>query len=240
MKRKKIFIVLAVVAIIAGCGKGVPFDGAKIATVTNVKANYTTTYTYNADGAIASMKQNTGSKVTFQYNDSNVLQNNYTLGQNVSSAISYTKNAAGLVDTAQGEYLYGNYSYAFIFDGNSQITQQKNYVLGALQSTVTYTNVNKNVYKIDSNLVGSNTHFYDYYTYIPSNSNSIGVQNQGRFFLGASSANLVLSDVKIDNNLDTVDVISYRYRYDVNGFVDTLSSYHRTGQLIDSLIFTYY
>ena len=242
MKIKIAVVLVTFFVIISACKKSSLFSGAKINTLNNYSpgAGFSETFTYNSNGTVATQQKNNGVKIVYYYSGNTVTMATVNgLGQ-TTSATEYILNSSGYADSSQGQFIAQHNSGAFSYDANGNWTQVKAYVDHNLNSTDNYTNNSaKNVVEIQHiNASGGTT--YDYLTYFTSNNNSIGVQNMGQYYLGVSSANLVHTDIQIGVNLDTTDVITYRYRYDGSGNVDTMVAYHRNGTLADSITYTYY
>jgi hypothetical protein len=237
MKSKILFIFLVIILGIAACKKSSVFTGAKIYQQVNLKNGVMSTYTYNTDGSINTIQLNTGEKTTFAYGTNTVLMSQINNQSQTVSATSYFLNGSHYADSAYGEYQTQNSTFSYQWDGNDMLLQQNTYALGVAANIDFYTNANKNVEYVQHTTATTTT--YDYYGYLLANGNTIGVQNMGENFLGVSTANLVLTDVQLNINRDTTDIISYRYRY--NGAnVDTMVSYHRSGALKDSIAYNYY
>jgi hypothetical protein len=241
MKTKIAIVLLSCFLIISACKKNALFSGAKIYTLTNYSQGFKETYTYNGDGTIATSVSNNGIKIIYYYSangDTVTAAQVNALGQ-TTSATEYVLNSSKYADTAQGQLTLQHNSNAYSYDANGMWTQVKTYSNHVL-STDNYTNNSaKNAVEIQ-HINSSNISTYDYFTFYPSNANTIGVQNMGQYYLGVSSADLVSTDVRIGTHSDTLDVITYRYRYDGSGNVDTMVAYHKDGSLADSIAYTYY
>jgi hypothetical protein len=244
MKVKKIAVVLvALFVIISACKKTNSFSGAKVYQLNNfspVGGGYSETFTYNASGDVATMVKNNGIKQSVYYQGDTVTVATLNgLGQ-TTSAIEYILNGSGYAITWQGEFVDRNNSGGFAYDGNGMLTQATTYANHTLANTDNYTNNSaKNAVEIQHVNVANGT-TYDYFTFLTSNNNTIGVQDFGQYYLGVSSSNLISTDVQINQAGDTTDIISYRYRYNGSAYVDTMVSYHRNGLLADSITYTYY
>jgi hypothetical protein len=244
MKYILTFSVVAIIILFSTCKKGNTFTGPKIYTITDFRRGTYSTYNYNSDGTVLNVTNNVGSDTTYNYSGDTVMEVDYS-GQYMISGFYYIKNSAGLADSAIGQYQVHNYSKSYTYDANNMLTQQKNYLSGVLQTTVNYTNSGKNIYEAVTINAGNNTSTYDYYTFFSSNSNTIGVQDEGKYHLGASITNPIQKDVNIANNLDTVYTLNYRYSYDGSGRIDTVVSHKTTWinnvvTLIDSVAISYY
>ena len=241
MKTKVVVLLLASLLVISACKKAGIFTGSKIYTLNNYTAGYKETFTYNSsDGSIATLVRNDGVKIVYYYSGDTVTAAQVNgIGQ-TTNATTYIKNSSGYADSAQGEFISQYNSNAYTYDANGMWTGVKSYVHHAHTTSDTYTNNSaKNLVEVQ-HTNSSNTSTYDYYTYYLSNNNTVGVQNMGQYYLGVSSTNLVQTDIVIGAALDTTDIITYRYRYDGSGNVDTLVAYHRNGTLADSITYTYY
>jgi hypothetical protein len=242
----KIKIMLAFVALlisIPACKKGNTFSGAKVYQVNNfspVGGGYTETFTYNANGTVATMVKNNGTKYAVYYEGDTVTVAQLNgLGQ-TTSAIAYITNSSGYSTSWQGQFVDQHNSGGFSYDVNGMLTQATTYVNKVLTNTDNYTNNSaKNAVEIQ-HVSPSTTTVYDYYTFLSSNLNTIGVQDFGQYYLGVSSSDLLSTDVQINQNGDTTDIITYGYRYNGSSYVDTMVAYHRNGELADSLTYTYY
>ena len=246
MKTKIAVALVACFVIISACKKSGVFSGAKIATLNNYSpgAGYSASFTYNTtNGAVVTQIRN-NVKYEYYYAGDTVTEAQVNaLGQTTNATV-YVLNGSGYADTAQGEFINQHNSYAYTYDANGMLTQVKTYSNHVLTNTDNYTNNSaKNLVEIQ-HISASNVITYDYYNYFTSNNNSVGVQNMGQYYLGISSVNLVETDVKINANADTTDIISWHYFYDGSGNVDTAVAYHTfhttTGALVDSITYTYY
>jgi len=248
MKIKLAVLLVAFVLVISACKKNGVFSGSKIYTLNDYSpgAGYSETFTYNSsNGSIATLVRNDGQKFIYYYSGDTVTAAQVNgLGQTTSSVEYYT-NSSGYADSSQGQLIAQHNSNAYTYDVNGMYTQVKTYVNHVLNSTDNYTNNSaKNLVEVQ-HINASNVSTYDYYTYFTSNNNTIGVQNMGQYYLGVSSTNLIETDVQINSALDTTDIITYRYRYDGSGNVDTMVAYHTYhnnlyGTLADSVTYTYY
>ncbi len=234
---------MAFFVVISACKKSTLFSGAKIYQLNNfspVGGGYSETFTYNTNGTVATMVKNNGIKQEAYYQgDTVTIATLNGLGQ-TTNATSYVLNSSGYATAWQGELVDRNNSGGYTYDANGMFTQATTYANHVLANTDNYTNNSaKNAVEIQHVNVANGT-TYDYFTFLTSNANTIGVQNMGQYYLGVSSTNLISTDVQINQNGDTTDIISYRYRYNGSAYVDTMVSYHRNGALADSITYTYY
>jgi hypothetical protein len=223
-------------------------SGSKISTINNFVQRYTSAFTYNTtNGAIVTLVQN-GVKYEYYYSADTVWEDQVNALGQTTNQTKYIVNSSGYADTAQGELISQNTSYAYTYDANGMLTQVKTYTNHVLTKTDIYTNNSaKNLVEVQHIPASTNISTYDYYTYYTSNTNTIGVQNMGQYYLGVSSTNLVETDVQIAANLDTADIITWHYFYDGSGNVDTAVAYHTYpgntslyNALADSSTYTYY
>jgi hypothetical protein len=245
MKVKILAVILTCLIIVSACKKNAVFSGSKVYTLNDYSpgAGYKATFTYNADGTIATQVRNNGVKIIYYYSangDTVTAAQVNAIGQ-TTTATEYFLNSSKYADTAQGQLINQHNSNAYTYDVNGMWTQVKTYVDHALKNTDNYTNNSaKDAVEIQHVSPTTGT-TYDYFTFFTSNANTIGVQNMGQYYLGVSSANLIQTDVQVGTvATDTTDIITWRYRYDGSGNVDTAVAYHRTGTLADSVIYTYY
>ena len=244
MKVKIAAVVLVCLIIVSACKKAPVFNGSKISTLNNYSpgAGYSESFTYNADGTIATLVRNDGVRIIYYYsaNGDTVTAASVNGLSQTTTATEYILNSSKYADSAQGQLIAQHSSNAYSYDGNGMWTQVKTYLNHGLFSTDNYTNNSgKNAVEIQ-HINSANVSTYDYFTFFTSNANTIGVQNMGQYYLGVSSANLVETDVQINAALDTADIITWRYRYDGSGNVDTAVAYHRNGTLADSMTYSYY
>ena len=243
MKTKFAVVLVTLFVVISACKKTSVFSGSKVKTMANFSpgsGGYIQTYTYNANGTVSTMVRNDGIKMIVYYQGDTVTVATVNgLGQ-TTSATEYILNTSGWADTSQGQLVAQHNSNSYQYDANGHLTQLKTFVNHILTAQDNYTinSAKNNTYTQHINSSGVST--YDYYVFASSNANTIGVQNTGQYYLGVSSTNLIQTDVQLNQNLDTTDIVSYRYRYDGSSNVDTMVSYHRNGNLKDSVIYTYY
>lgn len=240
MKLKIAVVLVAFFVAVSACKKNTPFSGAKINTLNDFVAGYSETFTYNANGTVSTIVRSDGTRQAVYYSGDTVTVATLNgLGQ-TTSAIDYILNSSAYADTSQGQFVDQHNSAAYTYDGNGMLTVVKTYVNHVLKNTDNYTNNSaKNAVVIQHITPGSGV-TYDYFTFLNSNGNTIGVQNMGEYYLGVSSADLIAEDVQINQTLDTTDIITYRYRFNGSSDVDTLVAYHRDGLLADSITYTYY
>ena len=243
MKIKFAIVLVTCFVVISACKKTGVFSGSKINTITNYSPStggYSETFTYNENGTVATMVRTDGIKMAVYYQGDTVTVATVNgLGQ-TTSATEYILNSSGWADTSQGQFVAQHNSNSYTYDVNGQLTLLKTFVNHVLtsQDIYQYNSGKNNNYTQHINSSGVST--YDYYVLAASNANTIGVQNMGEYYLGVSSADLIQTDVQLNQNLDTTDIISYRYRYDGSANVDTMVSYHKSGALKDSITYTYY
>ena len=213
MKVKIVVVFITCLTIISACTKPTAFSGAKISTLNNYSpgAGYSETFTYNGDGTIATMVRNDGVKIIYYYSangDTVTAAQVNGLGQ-TTTATEYFLNSSKRADSAQGQFIAQHNSSAYTYNSTGMWTQAKTYVNHVLVNTDNFTNNSINNLVQIQHINGSNVITYDYFTFVPSNTNTIGVQNMGQYFLGTSSANLVSTDVQVGSiPTDTTDIIT--------------------------------
>lgn len=241
--RSKYLVVLSTLALlIAACNKntGLVYTGDKVATKNDCINGITYTYTYNSDGLVASIAESTGDKTLYSYIGDTVLIQIYNSANILTSGYTYWLNSKDLADTAKGMLLDQNHSYSYSYNSDYRLLQMKSYAYGNLKTIDNYNIVSKNISYVEHINIDNNTRIIDRYDYYPSNGNTLGNQSMGQSFLGVQTANLIRTNSKVDNNGDTTDVITYRYHFDGSSRADTVATYNRAGQRIDSVIYTYY
>lgn len=219
------------------------YTGSKIDTALNCINHQLTTYTYDDEGNIATIQISQGNRTVFTFSGDSLVEDIFNgAGVLIAGYVYYINNQ--VADSGHGIGQYAHQTYSYSYDDNYMLTQILEYGSGILDSTITYSNGNKNIIDIEAQAASNNTHFFDYFTYYLSNGNTLGNQAIGENYLGTQTNNLIQTDVKIDNNGDTTDIIRYRYRYDTSGRPDTVSTYSdygsNHGELLDSFIYTYY
>lgn len=241
MKFKISVALVALFVVISACKKTTVFNGAKINTLNDFVHGYSASFTYNENGTINTIVKTNGIKQQVYYSGDTVTVATLNgVGQTTSADI-YVLNGSGYAASWQGEFVDQHNSGAYSYDGNGNVTQSLIYSNHVLASTDNYTNNSaKNAVEIQHINASTGVTTYDYLEYLNSNGNTVGVQNMGQYYLGVSSANLKATDVQIGQQGDTVDVISYRYRYNGSSDVDTLVSYHKNGTLADSITYIYF
>ncbi len=245
MKNKIAVFAAALIIVLAACNKTQPFAGPKLYKKIDMRSGGVSTYVYNTDGTIASISSNTGSDTTFQYTGDTVYEVDRAPNGSIIAGYFYFKNSSGFADSVQGLFSQQNYTYAYSYDAYDIITTAKVYLSHNLQQTFNYTTSGKNIYELNTVNNAGASQSYDYYQFFTSNTNSVGVQDQGKYFLGASPASPTEKDIYINNNLDTVYTLNYRYAYDGSGRIDTMVSYKTlhgtlTVTQLDSVAFSYY
>jgi len=220
-----------------GCQKeDTTFSGAKVVSETNLRQGFTDIYTYNANGDVAQINNSSGDVVLFTYNGDTVNRQTLSQGTVVSSAIVYLLGGDKYTDTSYGLYQSQNSSSSYIYDGNGQLTRQTNYSYGNVTTTNNYTLTAKNVTTLLSTTSGTQTRYEYSYT---TTTNTIGVQNFGMGFMGVGSLYLPQTRVKLNQNSDTLEVLTYRYGLDDNSQVTLKTSYNAAGVLVDSIAYSY-
>jgi hypothetical protein len=245
MNHKIAALSITILIILAACNKSQPFAGPKIYKKVDMRSGVVSTYVYNTDGTVASISSNTGSDTTFQYLGDTVYEVDRANNGSIIAGYYYFKNSSGFADSVQGLFSQQNYSFTYAYNGYDIIDLAKTYLNRVVQQTYNYTTSGKNIYELNTVNNTAGTQTYNYYQFFTANSNSIGVQDQGKYFLGASPASPTEKDIFINNSLDTVYTITYRYAYDGSGRIDTLVSYKRqqgaiTFTQLDSIAFSYY
>lgn len=242
MKSKIIFAIFALLAIVPSCKKGSTFSGAKVYVQTDFRAGVISTYTYNSDGTVTTVQNNSGNirKITFQYSSGSVTTSSTNAANNTVDATTYTLNSSGYAQSSQGQFVSQNSSATYAYDGSGHLIEQKNYGVGnALVSDAVYSFPSTVATVLDFANAGG-VHTYHYYTYVTNIVYSMGVQNKGENYLGVSSNNPISVDYTVNQAGDTTDILTYRYHYDGSSRVDTFASHNKNGQLIDSMAFSYY
>jgi hypothetical protein len=225
---------------VLSCNKNDPsFSGAKVKTVTNFIGGYIDTYTYNSDGNVVLVQRNLGDKTVYTYKGDTVIMQSINGASVTYSETDYVLHGQKCAAESFGKLQAQNSSAQYTYDANNQLTEQKNYGLSSLTSTVDYYIPNKNPTTVTTTL-SNGTKSYLYMDYYTSNNNTIGTQDFGKGFLGYGSAYALKTVVHVGANNDTTDVVAYRYKYDGSSNIDTLVSYSRNGALVDSMAFTYY
>ena len=238
MRSKIFFCLIVMLAVIPACKKGSTFSGAKVYVLTDFKAGIIYTYTYNSDGTTNTIQKNIGGKTTFQYSSGNVLMSSINANNTTYDATSYTLNSAGYAQSSQGQFQSQNLSSTYTYDGSGHLIEQKNYRSGTLLNDAVYTF--PSTVATERDITTNGVQAIDYYAYVTNITNSMGVQNKGENFLGVSSNNPISLDYVVNQAGDTIDIITYRYKYDGSPRVDTFSSYNKAGQRQDTMAFSYY
>jgi hypothetical protein len=236
-------LLMAFIVFMDSCGKsGLSYTGSQIATKYDYKSEIFYTYNYNSNGTIFSITQNVNGSNYFTYVHDSVLQEDKNIANVTQSGMLYWTNTVGLADSATGLGQLRNNSWGYTYDANYFPMQINYYTYNKLTNIDYYSIIGKNIGSIEHLDSTNHTFAYDYFTYFPSNSNTLGNQAIGENFLGVQNANLIQYDIVIKpvgGNLDTTDIIKYNYRYDTSGRPDTVAIYHRNGLMIDSAIYTY-
>jgi len=250
MRLKNILVlalVMMLVAFLDSCGKtALNYTGSKIATKEDFSTGVIYTYTYNDDGSVNSITQTASPSYTnsyFTYLHDTILQENKEPGTGVFlNGMCYLTNSIGLADSAFGLKQLQNNTWSYTYDANYYPMQINYYTYNKLYAVDQYNIVGKNINSIEHFDSTGHTHHWDYYAYYASNTNTLGNQAIGENYLGVQNANLIEYDIiitPVGSDLDTTDIIKYNYRYDTSGRPDTVATYHRNGQMIDSAIYTY-
>jgi hypothetical protein len=229
-----VFILLS----LACCKKENPtFSGAKVLTNTNLNGGIVDAYTYNSNGNVALITHSSGDKTVFTYSGDTVFMQYIIGGTVVSNATEYLLHGT-YADTSIGLYQSQHNAAKYAYNSDGQLTQQKNYAYNALSSISDFSITGKNVVTITNTNVAANTHTYSYFTF-STNSNTIGNQNFGMGFLGVGNLYLPTKKVQLAENGDTLGVITYKYHFNGDAYVDTMVTYDRYGHLMDSLAYSY-
>ena len=239
MKNLFLASLFCLVLSIACCKKEDPaFSGAKVLTTTHLLGGYIDTYTYNSSGNVESIAHSTGDKTIFIYTGDTVLMEYVIGGTVVSTATEYLLHGQKYADTSFGLYQAQNNSAKYAYNSDGQLTQQKNYAYGLLNSTYDFTLNGKNIVNSTNTVASSSTQTHSYYAYSTS-TNTIGNQNFGMGFLGVGNVYTPTVQVQIGSNGDTTNIITYKYHYNSSSYVDTLVTHDRNGHVIDSLAYSY-
>jgi YD repeat-containing protein len=224
---------------ITGCKKEDPsFSGAKVLTTTHLLGGLVDVYTYNSSGNVSLITHSSGDKTVFTYTGDTVLMQ-YIIGNTVvSSATEYLLRGQKYADTSLGFYQAQNNAAKYTYNSDGQLTEQKNYAFGSLSSTYDFTITNKDVVSSTNTNASNGTHTTSYYAY-STNTNTIGNQNFGMGFLGVGTVYLPTTQVQIGANGDTTGILTYKYHYNADTYVDTLVIHDRNGHVIDSLAYSY-
>jgi hypothetical protein len=227
--------------LISACNKngGLLYTGSKIATKKNCLQNLTYTYNYNSDGSIANITMSNGGKTVYTYIGDSILEQTYNGANIFTSGMVYHIVGNKVVDTAWGLLQAAATTTSYQYTSAYFLMTQNSYNYKSLKTIDQYNMVGNNLSWVQHNTIAGNSITYDYYVYLSAYSNSLGNQSTGMDFLGVQNANLPSTDIKIANS-DTTDIITYRYRFDTSSRPDTTASYHRSGSMIDSFIYTYY
>lgn len=239
MKNLLLLTLACAVLSITGCKKEDPgFSGAKVLTTTHLLGGLVDVYTYNTSGNVSLITHSSGDKTVFTYTGDTVLMQ-YIIGNTVvSSATEYLLRGQKYADTSIGFYQAQNNAAKYTYNSDGQLTQQKNYAFGALSSTYDYTLVSKDVTSVVNTNASNGTFTALHYAY-STNTNTIGNQNFGMGFLGVGTVYLPTTQVQIGSNGDTTGILTYKYHYNADTYVDTLVIHDRNGHVVDSLAYSY-
>jgi hypothetical protein len=211
----------------------------RVKQVFSYKGKDTTTYVYNADGHIAYVKNTNGDKSDYEYSDSIIIKRYYDSFRKVAFADTMALNKKGLVEKVTSN----NFSTIEIREYNDDKYLIKTTVSNKEGKKIYYgeyqylngNEISSTTTGVSGDLGGTAT--YQYYTDMP---NTIGVDNMGSDFVGASSNN----PRKYFNN-QAVGLEpytrNYNYHYDEKGRIIIKASYDgKSGKLTDSTYYTYY
>ena len=210
---------------------------SRIKRETNYLKHESTDYYYSPDGKVVSIEKSNGRKINYQYLDNKILVQNDgsdSSGRPLGSTTLYL-NSAGFADSS----IYSACSYRnyYIYNLDGFVIQVQNYI----DSNLTFTQYStiKDGDIISETITNPYFHFHstDNYAYYKDKENTIGNENTGMRFVGASSHNLVKREIK---NGQEFDGFSYAYQFDKEERVILKTVRYANGSIKDSIAYTYY
>lgn len=214
----------------------------KIASV--FSGSQSTTYFYDSLNRISHLSRSNGKKTSYIYSTQ------MALIQNPSSDDTLFLNVSGLCDsfvthhfsfsTLVGKIIYDTQENALYYlskkpNENNFDTLKNDYLNGNLSHSYSTDNAGEIVG--DSLMSFGVNFFYDYYF---DKSNTIGWENEGKFFYGRSSKNLIKREVGITVKGDTIHDKFYSYVFDNKERVITQVVKYNNEMLSDTFHYTYY
>jgi YD repeat-containing protein len=236
---KKILLLSTIVLIATAFQTDIDRKRHRIKSATYYPDGRTIEYFYNPDGQIARVHDSKGNNTSYEYLKGKILRKYYDVVKGLSFVdilslnenrlvISITSNNPASItekrDFNQGHYLV----QTTLYDKMDRIS-------GVL--TYEYQNGNL-ISSIATDTSGSKiaTNTYQYYT---DQTNTIGDDNIGEGFVGSSSKNPLKSEMSQLVNLPPV-YYYYSYYYDEKGRIKIKVGYKDSGEMTDSISYTYY
>jgi YD repeat-containing protein len=240
MKKILFLFVIVIIATAFRAGKAPDRAGYRIKTVSHYPSGEIFSYTYGPDGHLMRIEDSKGNNTSYEYHHERILRKYNDMIKEHSFVDTLILNEQGLaarivsdnrtVMAENREFNPDNYmTRTILYDKK-----------GNLSGTMVYQYQNGNeISYTSSDATGGETSTvnYDYYT---DHANTIGDDNMGEGFVGASSVNPIKSSSSQLINLAPVRH-NYNYHYDAKGLISVQAGYDSpSGRLLDSICYTYY
>ena len=196
-------------------------------------------YTYNTDGNIICIRSSKGANIVYEYYNGKIIKRTNDSLSHTSNVDTIILNGPGLAERIVNADQERIVPSILEYDKERHLIKNfalddKGTVMGTGISKYENGNMTENHFFADEEKVSTT---YKFYT---DKSNTIGYENMGMPFSGATSKNPT-KEIKTVNaeRKDTI-VNSYYYHYDDLNRIKTKVIYNKTGKLLDSTGYTYY
>jgi hypothetical protein len=204
------------------------------------------TYTYDSKGRVTKIVFSLYGRDEYSYTNTAITRTHYDLADTVTSAYVYKLDAKGMAigftSTSTPDYIYAmSYTAAGELSTNNEIHSKAGQPDRSWDKTYYYTNNNLDsvatAYNDGTNTSTVKDYFDEYYT---DKVNTIGNDNYGQAWLGASSRNALKAarDIGSDNT-GFQPQTTYQYEYDSQSRI-TKQLRFEGSSAFSPIIFTYY
>ncbi|HWB62603.1 MAG TPA: hypothetical protein VG603_03760 [Chitinophagales bacterium] len=236
----KSFLLLCLTTAIAftACNKGRDLSKERIKKMSSNRG-YSTEYSYNTDGVLASTRTGEGGVTTYKREGNTILQQYADSVHNYFINTTLYLGSNGLVDSSVTHTPRGTYIKIYKHDADGYITGTEDF------NDMGVINYTQSEYK-DGNQVkttvldtAAQPALVVYYTYDLKKQNFPAYENYGMVFLGHDSKNLVSNIIQVSSKGDTLHNNVFHYYYDDKGRINSRTIYEQDKVLMDSTNYTF-
>jgi YD repeat-containing protein len=236
---KNILILSAIVIIATAFHTQISRESYRIKSAAHYPDAETFEYVYNSEGHITSVKSTKGNNASYEYFNDKILRRYYDVTKGLSFVDTLALNRNGLVVsitsnnpttiTEKRDFNQDNYlSQTTLYDK-----------MGKMSGALVYEYQNGNLASYTMTDASGNKMSTNTYSYYTDRDNTTGDDNIGEGFVGSIAKNPVKSAMCQLLNLAPV-YYKYNYHYDNNGRIKIMVGHKNSGELTDSIVYTYY
>jgi YD repeat-containing protein len=243
---KKFYLLAVIVLLISSCKKekdnATPnSDTAVVKSISQTPGGLNTTFSYDSEGRLSTIRSSNGSGTNITYNGDTVIESMMNDSGYVYSIKTVFLNSSGIAtssllrDTFGGILTYSQYLYdsanfkreEMNYDVYNNLVARKTWDIGA-NNVYYYTSTDSLVYQNNAQIG---------YSYSYEKENTVGNDNMGLKYYGKSSKNIekTMHKTGVTGNVR----YTFQYTFDNSGRISTKAAYNHLNELVYTNSYSY-